>query len=344
MNLPPGTLKAPKDAAPSRLELMAWGPDQLVEPEVATPKEIVDLRSAHPVFWVNMVGLADTGLIEELGEQFGLHRLALEDTLNIPQRPKVEAYDGHLYIVVRMPISGTELRTEQISIFYGDGYLITVQERSGDCFDGIRKRIREGRPRIRGSGPDYLVYAVLDAIVDAYLPLIEALAVRLDELEMAVAESLSSEQIAWLHETKRDLITLRRYLDPLRQMLAQLSANHEGAIGEQTLPYLRDCLDHCSHALDLVDSQRAHAGSIMDFHLSMSGQRMNEVMKVLTVIATLFIPLSFIAGLYGMNFDTSSRWNLPELGWTFGYPYALGLMLICAGAMLFYFWKKGWFR
>jgi magnesium transporter len=342
--LPPGTLKAPPDAHPSSLELMAWGASELRQPDAPSLGDVGALLDTHPVTWINVVGLGDASLIEQLGCEFDLHRLALEDTINVPQRPKAEHFGSHMYMVARMPMSGEELKTEQISIFLGDGFLITVQEKPGDCFDGIRRRIREGRQRIRSSGPDYLAYAVLDAIVDAYLPLIEALAVRVDDLEIAVTGHAGSEQITQLHETKRDLITLRRYLDPLCEMLVRLVGDEDGPMEEQTRVYLRDVLDHCKHALDLVDSHRAQAASVMDLHLAVAGQRMNEVMKVLTVIATLFIPLSFIAGLYGMNFDTNSRWNLPELGWTFGYPYALGLMTICAGVMLAYFWRKGWFK
>jgi magnesium transporter len=342
--LPPGTLKAPVDAHPSRLEIMAWGPDSLEEPEHARVEDLARLRAAHSIVWVNVVGLSDVELLEQIGQEFGLHRLALEDAVNIPQRPKVEDYDSHQYLVARMPISSRDLQTEQLSFFFGPGFVVTVQERPGDCFDGIRRRIREGRQRIRGSGSDYLTYAILDSLVDAYLPLIESIAVHLDELEFAVLEHATPGQVTDLHDRKRDLVTLRRYLEPLAEAITVLISEDFEAVDEQTRVSLRDCIDHCRHALDLVESHRAHAGNIMDLHLSVAGQRMNEVMKVLTVIATLFIPLSFIAGLYGMNFDTSSPWNLPELSWRFGYPFALGLMVACAGAMLVYFWRKGWFR
>ena len=342
---PPGTLRAPAGAHESTMEILAWGPDELVAPESPEAKDLPALRSAYPVTWVNLIGLGDLALLEELGEEFGLHRLALEDTLNVPQRPKADEFDDHYYLVARMPISESALVTEQLSIFLGNGFLLTVQEQPGDCFEGIRKRIREGRQRIRGSGSDYLAYAVVDALVDSYLPLIESYAIQLDELEVAVLEHASKEQITQLHDIKRDLVTLRRYLEPLWEMISVLLSEESHALSEQTRVYMRDCSDHCSHALDLVESHRAHATNLMDLNLSVAGQRMNEVMKVLTVIATLFIPLSFIAGLYGMNFDPAvSRWNMPELGWALGYPFAVGIMFLCAFAMLVYFWRKGWFR
>lgn len=342
---PPGTLKAPGGAAPSRLSVLAYSPDGFVEETDIPLARIQELRGQNGVLWVNLVGLADVELVQELGDYFGLHRLALEDTLNIPQRPKFEDYSDHQYLVVRMPVSGKALETEQVSVFLGEGYVLTVQERPGDCFEGIRNRIRQGRIRIRGSGGDYLAYTIMDAIVDSFFPLLEIVGSRLDELELKILQRPEQDQITGLYDLKRGLVSLRRYLVPLRELMTVMVREDLVYFSDQTRVYLRDCYDHSRQAVDLVESYRDVASGLMDLYLSLISQRMNEVMKVLTIIATLFIPLSFIAGLYGMNFDPAvSRWNMPELAWPFGYIFAWGLMLSVAGGMLVYFWRKGWFR
>jgi len=343
--LPPGTLMPPKDAIPSKLSVFCYGPEELFEAESVAVAELSKLREQYPVCWINLAGLQDVELIAQLGEIFGLHRLALEDTVSIPQRPKHDAYTDHHYITARMPVLSDAKLSEQLSIFLGDGFVLTVQEFEGDVFDGIRKRLRDGRPRLRTGTTGYLAYAILDALVDAYFPVIESFAVQLDELELRILSDAPDPKIGELHDLKRSLISLRRYLDPLRELIGGLLRGEYDLMDEQTKVHLRDCYDHCKHAYDLVESYRDVASGVMDLQLSVQGQRMNEVMKVLTVIATLFIPLSFIAGVYGMNFDASrSGWNMPELGWSFGYPYALGLMAAAAGAMLLYFRRKGWFR
>lgn len=341
----PGTLRAPEEASPSLLAAICYGPDGLEEHDSLTVEAAAQLRSRFPVCWLNLTGLADVAMLRGLGDAFGLHRLALEDAVNLPQRPKLDDYGDHQFLTARMPVLSDAKLSEQLSMFVGEDFVLTVQEVEGDVFDGIRQRIRDGRPRIRGRGAPYLTYAVLDALVDSYFPRIELIAERLDELELRVFADPKGEQVGELHDLKRDLVTLRRYLEPLRELIGGLLREDNEFANEKTKVYLRDCFDHCSQAFDLVESHRDTASSIMDLYLAMQGQRMNEVMKVLTVIATLFIPLSFIAGVYGMNFDPqASGWNMPELGWRLGYPYALGLMLLSAGGMLVYFWKKGWFR
>lgn len=341
----PGTLSAPPNAVETTVSVLAYGPKTLVERDIHTPSHVSDFADGHAVVWVNMVGLANVQFLEELGDRFGLHHLALEDVLNIPQRPKLDDYGDHQFIVVRMPIASDRLETEQLSIFLGKRFVLTIQERPGDCLEGIRKRIREGRPRIRGNGSDYLVYSILDAIVDSYFPLLEHLGVTMDELESQIHQNPEKRQVEHLHEIKSDLVSLRRYLWPLRELNATLLRQENPFLTESTRLFMRDCYDHSVNALDLVDSYRDIATGLMELYLSMMSQRMNEVMKVLTIIATIFIPLSFIAGLYGMNFDPGvSRWNMPELGWRYGYPAALGVMALCGGGMLVFFWRKGWFR
>lgn len=341
----PGTLVASPDSHPSSLSVLAYGPDDLQELELASVEHLRDLAKAHPVVWVNMVGLGSAELLQELGNELDLHRLALEDVMNVPQRTKHDDYGDHQFMVARLPIETTHLETEQLSIFVRDRFIVTIQEKPGDCFDPIRRRIREGRVRIRTSGPDYLLYAILDALVDSYFPMLESIAATLDEMEGWVYENPERHHAEQLHGIKRDLVTCRRYIWPLKELTAGLLRPDATYLTEETRTYLRDCHDHAAQALDLVDSYRDIASGLMDFYLSMMSQRMNEVMQVLTVIATIFIPLSFITGLYGMNFDpAASRWNMPELGWPLGYPMVLGLMAGCVVLMLVYFRRNGWFK
>ncbi|MBZ0269968.1 magnesium/cobalt transporter CorA, partial [bacterium] len=333
------------DAQPSTLSVVSYGKDSLVEEANPSMQRIGELRASQAVTWVNVDGLGDVALLEQLGEEFGLHRLALEDTLNVPQRPKLDDYQGHQYLVVRMPVTDENLDTEQVSMFLGPGFLVTVQERPGDCLNGVRRRIRDGSPRIRESGSDYLAYAVMDSIVDAYFPSLDGVLGRIDELELHILEQKSGDPAADLQELLSALSHARRYIGPLREVTGTLMREDPPLLTQRTRLYMRDCHDHANHAVDLVESAREVATSLMNLHLSMLSQRMNEVMKVLTIIATVFIPLSFIAGVYGMNFDPkASPWNMPELGWAWGYPAALALMAAVGIGMFLNFVRKGWFR
>ena len=327
------------------MSVLAFGPERHVEEQIVDLERVRALRAEFPVTWINVDGLGTVEVLEKLEEILGLHRLALEDVLNIPQRPKVDDYGDHQYIVVRMPVSLENTETEQLSLFLGKNFVLTVQERPGDCFGPVRDRIFGGRPRIRDSGPDYLAYAILDAVVDAYFPPLEAVGQRLEELELEVLENPDRHRVRELHDIKHDLVTLRRFVWPLREVNSALLHPENNYLTEKTRLFMRDCYDHTVHALDLVESYRDVASGLLDLYLSMQSQRMNEVMKVLTIIATIFIPLSFIAGLYGMNFDSGvSRWNMPELSWAYGYVFALGVMAVTAAGMVFYFWRRGWFR
>jgi magnesium transporter len=341
----PGQLRARPGALTTEVRALAYGPDKLEEAVITDPAQLESLRRKFPVIWVDVVGLGTIDTLQSVADIFGLHRLAMEDVLNVSQRPKVDEYEGNHYVVARMPVGDEHLMTEQLSIFLGSGFIVSFQEQPGDCLDGIRSRIRIGRPRLREGGADYLLYAILDAVVDSYFPLLESVGQTLEDLEKDILERTEQSQIEELHSLKRDLVTLRRYVTPLRDLNALLLRPDTDLLDEATRLYMRDCYDHSVSALTLVESYRDIASGLMELYLSMVSHRMNEVMKVLTVIATVFIPLSFIAGLYGMNFDPNvSRWNMPELGWRFGYPAALGVMALCAGGMLFYFRRKGWFR
>lgn len=342
---PPGTLKASADALETQVRVMAYGPTAMEEGPLAEVGKLAGQRATYPVVWVDVVGLADVQLLKELGAELGLHDLALEDVVNVHQRPKVEVFGDVLFLVTRMPRGPESIASEQISLFLGPGFVVTFQEREGDPLEGVRKRIRDERPRLRGRGPDYLLYALFDAVLDAYFPVLDHIANSLEDIEGTIVASSGKESLRNLHEIKSDLMQLRRVLRPTLELAGKLAREDVESFQEETRPFLRDCQDHALQAVDLVDSCRDTAVGLEGLLLALAGQRMNEVMKVLTIIATIFMPLSFIAGLYGMNFDPSvSRWNMPELAHPYGYPLALGFMGLSAVIMFALFWRRGWFK
>lgn len=340
----PGTIAAPSDATDTQIRVIEYNVDGVTE---SHPLSIAKLRSAHEsggkVTWIDVVGLREVKRLREIGDLFGLHPLAMEDVVHVHQRPKVEVYGDHLFAVVRLPDPDEDLGVEQISMFLGVGWVLTFQERAGDCFEPVRERIRSNRGRVRSTGADYLCYCLLDAAVDHYFPVLARFEDRLTKIEGRVLQHAAGDTVAELTQIKRELNALRRSIAPLRDALTTLANGVVQGFAEDTLPYLWDCRDHADQLLDLVDALREEGKAQVDLHLSMASQRLNDVMKVLTIIATLFMPLGFIAGLYGMNFDPDkSPWNMPELRWAYGYPMALGLMLVTAAGLLWFFRRKGW--
>jgi magnesium transporter len=340
---PPGTI-APAPSFPKPvLSAIAYGPDCFEEYSSLTPQDLRNLRGTTPVLWVTIEGLGDAETIAEIGEIFGLHPLALEDVVNVHQRAKVEDYGNNLYIVLREPDPSLEHLTEQVSLFIGADFVLSFLEREGDCFDPVRTRLRKGMSRLRQGGPDFLAYSLLDAILDSYFPLLEDYGDRLERIEDALLEDPNPADIRPVHQIKRDLISLRRAIWPLRDVLYNLIWEENAFITAETRLYLRDCYDHVGQLRDLVETYRELCSDLSDLYLSATSHRLNEVMTVLTLIATIFIPLSFIAGIYGMNFDpTASPFNMPELSWKYGYFFALGLMALTGLGMLYYFWRRGW--
>jgi magnesium transporter len=306
-------------------------------------KKVAAYRDQWDVTWISVDGLGDADVIMELGQIFNLHGLALEDVVNVHQRPKTEDYVDHFFLVMRVLEPGLPLRTEQISIFFGPGYVISLQEDSGDCLDIVRNRIRDGRGRIRGLGADYLVYCLFDAVLDAFFPALEELSDRIEALEAEVVTRPTKATVSRIQSIKRDLLAIRRVVTSSREAVNVLIRDTGGPIAESTRPYLRDAYDHTVQILDTVETFREIVGSLLDVYLSSVSNRMNEIMKVLTMMATLFIPLSFLAGVYGMNFSTEeSPWNMPELHWRFGYPLFLCLIVAVAIGELIFFWRRGW--
>lgn len=340
---PPGTLIADPTAPHPNVRVLAYGPDALEESEVESVGELRSLLGRWPVTWVNVDGLGNVELLREIGELFGLHRLALEDVVNVYQRPKVEDYGEHLFLVTRMPRPEAAVETEQVSMFLGRDFLLTFQERAGDLFEPVRQRLRQSTGQIRAAGPDYLAYALLDACVDGFFPVLERYGERMETLQQRAMETPGPELVPHIHELRHDLLTLRRSVWPQREMLNSLVRDALPQVRETTLPYLRDCYDHCIQLMDLVETYREVTANLNEIYLASTAAHTNEIMKVLTLIATIFIPLGFVASLYGMNFDTAaSRWNMPELGWAYGYPAVLALMAAVAGGLLVYFRRKGW--
>ncbi len=338
----PGTLLPPESAQPqeTRVTILRYTREVIEEREVKNPEECLESLHQPGVTWINIDGLGRPEILARLAEQLQFHPLAVEDAINAPQRPKVEAFTDHLMLILRMLRLAPEMQIEeeQVSVFFGAGYLISLQERpGGDVFEPVRERIRQGRGRIRSAGPDYLAYALLDAVVDGYFPVLETLGERLDRLEDEVVAERTGLALPKIQKLRRDLLTLRRTLWPMREAVVALEREEHPLIASDTRVFLRDCYDHAVEALEIVEMDREAATAVMEIYLAAQNQRLNEVMKVLTVIATLFIPLTFIASIYGMNFE-----YMPELRWRWGYPVALGLMGAVAASLLYYFKRQGW--
>lgn len=339
----PGKLEAPKDAVKSKVRVTIYSAEKISEHAVSTAEEIVALREKDAVLWVDVSGLADIGLLRGLGEAFSLHRLALEDVVNVHQRAKAEDYGEYAFIVTRTLVPDTFAETEQVSMFLGPGFLLTFQERRPDCFPAVRKRLQNAAGRIRSSGSDYLCYALIDSIIDGYFPKLEHYGEGLEQLEDDVVAKPEPKQIKELHALKRDFLMIRRAVWPLRETINALIRDEHSHFTDATRVYLRDCYDHTIQLIDIVETYREIANGLLDVYISSVSAKLNEVMKVLTIIATIFIPLGFVASLYGMNFDTEiSPWNMPELHWRYGYPAVLAVMTAVGCGMLVYFWRRGW--
>jgi magnesium transporter len=340
----PGTISIEPGAQPTTIRVMAYDKGRVVEQKVEDPHQLKEFVGKWPVVWVDVVGLGTEDKLRAIAEIFQMHPLMLEDIVHVHQRAKVDAYENGLYIVVRIPDESHENICEQFSMFLGKNFLVTFQERPGDSFDLVRSglRLKESAAR-QNVHPDYLAYRLIDAAVDAYFPLIENIGDHLDKLDDPQAITHTRQAFSALHVVRRELLMLRRAVWPLRDAISSLRSDITPFITDETRIYLRDCYDHVVQLIDLLESYRDIAGDVRDYYLSTISNRMNEIMKTLTVIATIFLPLSFIAGVYGMNFNTAiSKWNMPELNWRYGYLYSLGLMLIVAVAMLWWFKWRGW--
>jgi len=341
----PGSVVVDPDASPSAIHVIAYSGDSFEERRNVPVDELRGMLGRHRVLWVNVEGLGNAAVIEELGRLFKLHPLSLEDVVHVHQRAKVEDYGDHLFIVARMVSYDGQLAHEQLSIFLGKNFIVSFLEDPGDCLDPVRERLRKARGPARDRGTDYLAYAILDAVIDAYFPVLDAYDRQLDELDDEIMESVGVHSLGPLHSVRTDLRLLRRSIGPHREAVNELLRDGHPLISPETRIHLRDCYDHTVQIIDAIDIYRELCSDLREYYVSKMSARTNDIMKVLTIIATIFIPLGFIAGVYGMNFDTHvSPWNMPELEWAFGYPMALGLMVVVAGGLVYYFWRKGWLR
>lgn len=347
--LPPGTAVhvGERKAQEVRITTVNYDREGCRTQTAARPEECAAARKKPGITWINVDGLHQVELIEKVGVCFNLHPLTIEDICNTTQRPKLDLFDDHLFLVVRTQRYQPETRTlepDQISLVLGPNFLLTFQEQSGELFAGVRQRLVGGKGRIRSMGPDYLAYALLDAVVDNYFTVLEQLGEEIEDVEDEVIANPDQATIHRIHLLKRELILLRKSVWPLREILGSLMRQEEQElIGEATNIYLRDLYDHTIQVIDTLETYRDVVAGLLDIYLSSLSNRMNETMKVLTIFAVIFIPLTFITGVYGMNFNPeSSPWNMPELNWYWGYPLALGLMVAVVAAMLIYFKRKRW--
>ncbi|ACY14652.1 magnesium and cobalt transport protein CorA [Haliangium ochraceum DSM 14365] len=341
---PPGTVSPPDaTAVETHIRTMAYSPAGLSEEEGVGVERCVQLCEGEETVWIDVVGLASTDLLVELRDRFGLHPLVMEDVVNTGQRPKLEEYEDYDFIVVRIVSPEPSEAPEQLSLVLKDNCVMTFQEHRNDSLEPVRTRLRRSMGRIRHAKSDYLAYAVLDAVIDHYVPVLDRYGERIEALEREIIFRPDPVLVAHIYELRHEVEELRRAVRPMLDVVGRLHNEEVPLFSEEVMPYLRDCYDHTVRLVDNVDHQRVLAASLMELHLSSMSQRMNEVMKVLTIISTIFIPLSFVVGLYGMNFDpTVSPWNMPELGWRYGYLFVIGFMVAMVLLQLVYFRRKGW--
>lgn len=338
----PGSIEIPYDAVPPIIRITCYGPEKLEDYPNSDLEMAGKLQGKYPVMWVDIVGMGDVELFDKVGQLFGIHRLALEDVVTIPQRSKVEQYSDHLFVVAQSPRKEKKHKFEQVSFFLGKNFIISWRASSSACFESVRHRMKFTGRAMRDLGPDYLLYALLDTMIDAYFPTLEKIGESVDRLDDELERGISKGMIARLHGLRHDVRLMRRIMWPLREAVGDLGTRHESLIGKETSVYLRDCHDHTVQILDTLDNHRDACSDLRDYYASEVNNRMNEIIKVLTIISTIFIPLSFVAGVYGMNFNTGSPWNMPELNWRYGYVAVMLVMLTIAVFQLYYFRAKGW--
>ena len=340
--LSPGTLvhDGDKKVEKAKITIIDYDEAQFQEKEVETIEECFPFRDTPTVTWINIDGLHEVGIIEKIGEHFSIHPLILEDILHTGQRPKMEDFEDYIFLVVKMfyyDEKDDEIKMEQVSLLLGSNFVISFQEREGDIFDPIRERIRNHKGRIRRMKADYLGYALLDTIVDNYFIILEKIGEDIEDMEEELVTRPTPETLQTIHNLKRELIVLRKSIWPLREVVNSLERGESPLINEATGVYLRDVYDHTIQVIDTIETFRDMVSGMLDIYLSSISNKMNEVMKVLTIIATIFIPLTFVAGIYGMNFEF-----MPELKWHWGYFAALLVMVAVAVIMVFYFRRKRW--
>ena len=338
----PGTVTyvGRKEKAETFLEVIDYNADDFERFTSKQPQDAFQFEKEDRVTWINLDGLSNTQEIEKVGKYYGLHPLIIEDIVNTNQRPKIDEYKDYYFIVAKMLYFEKDgsLEQEHISFVLGHNYLLSFQEAGGDVFDGVRERLENVQGRIRSRGADYLVFALLDAIVDNYFMVIEEMSDRIENLEEQLFSSQPNDDTTFeIQELKRTMLRIRRAVFPLREVVSRMEKINSGIIDEQTLNYIRDLYDHLNQVIENIEIYREMTWGLMDMYLTTINNKMNEVMKVLTIMASIFIPLTFLAGIYGMNFE-----YMPELKYKYSYPILLLIMLLLIVGMLYYFKRKRW--
>lgn len=336
--LPPGSLihVGKKHVEHPTTWVVDYGPERLEEQSELSIDEALSWLESPNVTWMNVVGL-DPEYVEHIGKKLGVHPLVLEDILNTDHRPKVEEYTDHLFIVCKIPLHDDGIVMEQFSMLLVDTGVVCFHERQSDLFVTLQERIRSGRGAIRSKGADYLAYCILDTIIDSYFVTMEKINDSIDELEELLMNEPSTETLQTLQHCKRQAIMLRKAIFPMREVVFNLEKIGPPMITRDTMPYLRDVYDHCIHIMDTIESIKDMLSGMLDIYLSSTSNRLNEVMKVLTIISTMFIPMTFLAGIYGMNFA-----HMPELQMRYAYPAVLLVMAAIAATMALFFKRRGW--
>lgn len=340
--LPPGTLVhiGEKKTERAKITIIDYDEAQFQEKEAKTIEECFPFKDEPTVTWINIDGIHEMAIIEKIGKHFGVHPLILEDIVNTGHRPKMEDLEDYIFVVLKMLYydeKDDEIKAEQVSLILGANFVISFQESEGDVFNPIRERIRKAKGRIRKAGADYLAYALVDAIVDSYFLILEKLGEEIELLEEELVTDPRSETLQTIHNFKGEMIFLRRSVWPLREVVSGLERGESSLIHESTGIYLRDVYDHTIQVIDTIETFRDMISGMLDTYLSSISNKMNQVMKVLTIIATIFIPLTFVAGIYGMNFE-----YMPELKWHWGYFMVWFIMVVIVVSMVFYFRRRRW--
>ena len=340
--LPPGTpvYVGKKKPVKTKIRITKFDKAYMEEKEVKEIDEALPSKEKTGITWMNIDGLQKINIIEEIGKHFNLHPLVLEDIVNTEQRPKMEDYVDYLFLVIKMlqfNEDDNEVKSEQVSLILGSNWVVSFQENQGDVFDPIRERLRTDKGRIRKMGADFLVHALIGAVVDNYFTVLEKIGEKIEEIEDEIVANPSPVTLQAIHNLKRQMILLRKSVWPLREVISRLERWESKLINQSTDIYLRDLYDHTIQVIDAIETFRDMLSGMLDIYMSSVSNRMNEVMKVLTIIATIFLPLTLVAGIYGMNFKL-----MPEIEWSGGYPFALLIMLAIGLVMLFYFRRKNW--
>ncbi|MEM4598874.1 MAG: magnesium/cobalt transporter CorA [Candidatus Diapherotrites archaeon] len=340
IGLPPGTPVYLGNglANKTKIDLIDYSENSFEERTIEKVEECFPFKEKNTVTWINIVGIQETQVIEKIANNFGIHPLTIEDIVNTNQRPKIEDFENYIFIILKMVYyANNNLNFEQISIILGENFVLTFQEKEGDVFGPVRERIRKNKGKIRKMGADYLAYSLIDAIVDNYFSVLENLGEQIEHIEDKLIIKPEQKQLVALHQLKRELLFLRRASWPMREAIGQMHRGSSKLITHTTEIYLRDIYDHTILIIDTIETYRDIISDLFDIYLSSISNKLNEIMKVLTIIATIFIPLTFITGIYGMNFE-----NMPELKWEYGYFLVLSIMAILGISMAIAFKKRGW--